>query len=218
LKYNFADEVIDLFRIYAGMQKSDKLTFEWTQMGQNKLATVWTSPVADSTYCAIRCVAVVPNTTVAAALTLLLNDERLNEYDDMADKVEFITNVDEKTNIRRILFKGIWPTSPRDFVACTTRRTYKDGSVIIATRTPNSNVYPDVKSHVRGTIKVSGYLIQPSEAVGDLALVPKGHVRIQLQAHSELGGSLPTGIINSLSSAAPMKIVNTIADILSRGK
>ncbi len=120
--------------------------------------------------------------------------------------------------MRRVMFKGIWPTSPRDFLGCTTWRPFPDGSVIIATRSPRDSLKhcPEASGYVRGSILISGYLIQPAEVFNNPSVVPPGHVKVTLQAHTELGGTLPTGIINSLSSAAPLKIVNTIADILSK--
>ncbi len=193
------------------------MTFAWQKVDTKKLATVYTSPIEGSPMCAIRCSAVIPNTTVINLLNLLLNDDRIKEYDDMVDQVVFISNVNERARLARMVMKGIWPTSPRDFLCCTTWRVLPDGSVIIASRSPrdNSTLAP-VDGCVRGSVHVSGYLIQPSEVVNDLASCPKGSVKVTLQAHSELGGSLPTSIINKLSSAAPMNIVNTIADIISQ--
>jgi hypothetical protein len=133
-----------------------------------------------------------------------------------------MSNVDEKTNIRRVCFKAVWPTAPRDFVICTTWSEQHDGSVIVATSSVSDDVCPPQKGFVRGSINISGYHIVPYSAATssshqpEIAALKSGECLLTLTAHSNLGGSLPASLINMLSTTAPLKIMNAIAAILQK--
>ena len=108
--------------------------------------------------------------------------------------------VDEKTAIRRIAYKAIWPTAPRDFVVCTTWAALPDSSILIATRSASDTLCPPKSGYVRGHLTISGYHITDGECGCHMVMC----------AHSDLGGSVPSGIINMLSSAAPLKVLAAI--------
>lgn len=104
-------------------------------------------------------------------------------------------------------FKAIWPTAPRDFLACTT--WYEEHGVFyISTKSAPDEYFPRKNDYVRGNIVVSGYRLQPR---GDTAC------DICLIAHTELGGTLPVSIINMLSATAPFKMLSAMTEILKRG-
>ena len=120
-----------------------------------------------------------------------------------------IMRLNDCTAIRRIRFKAIWPTAPRDFVLLTTWTELPDGTIIISSRSAPNSMYPKEAEVVRGNIQVSGYIIRPIDS-------PEGkECEVTLCAHSDLGGTLPIGIINMLSSAAPLKILSTISQLVS---
>jgi hypothetical protein len=101
-------------------------------------------------------------------------------------------------------FKAIWPTAPRDFLVCTTWNELEDGSILISSRSAWSDLYPSQEGYVRGFLNISGYHITPckdSEIGCDITMC----------AHSDLGGTLPTGIINMLAFAAPVKMLAAIS-------
>ena len=199
--------------------------------------------------------------------------------------------MDERTVVRRLCFKPVWPTAPRDFLCCTTWKQFPNGSILICTRSAPECVLPPQKGYVRGSIRISGYLIEPMECLlesdresksgsesksgggsgsrsqsrrdsgsgtgrekdggresdsqylhsthkGDSQYLQSqsqsqlqlqngsgGEVRsgseckgcrVTLTAHTDLGGSLPPTVINMLSTAAPLKMMAAIADIVAR--
>ena len=184
--------------------------------------------------------------------------------------------MDERTVVRRLCFKPVWPTAPRDFLCCTTWKDFPNGSILICTRSAPECVLPPQKGYVRGSIRISGYLIEPMECLLESDRESKSgsesksgggsgsrsqsrrdsgsgtgrekdggresdsqHLQSQLQgisggergsrggteckgcrvtltAHTDLGGSLPPTVINMLSTAAPLKMMAAIADIVAR--
>ena len=137
---------------------------------------------------------------------------------------QFLYKADEKVAVRRMAFKAIWPTAPREFLVCSTYEAQQDGSVLVCTRSPEPDVSDDIlpptEGYVRGRLQISGYYIQPYASLSDKdrADVPQDGCRVTLTAHSELGGTLPSSIINMLSTAAPMKILASVAKILEKEK
>jgi hypothetical protein len=101
-------------------------------------------------------------------------------------------------------YKGVWPTQPRDFILCTAWQRLESGAVAITSMSVPDEVCPAREGYVRGTVNISGYFIAPS---------PGGGLSVMLCLHSDLGGSLPAGIINMLSTSAPIKMLTTINQI-----
>jgi START domain len=133
-----------------------------------------------------------------------------------------VIQIDEFTAIRRVACKPVWPTAPRDFVVCTTWEESEDGCILLCTRSVPDHFKEKVGNYVRGFINVSGYYIQPKSTLdpSDPAYndCPEGGCKVTLAAHTELGGSLPASVINMLSTAAPVKILNRVRDITSAEK
>eukprot|EP01035_Chromulina_nebulosa_P024607 gene24607-32049_t len=138
-----------------------------------------------------------------------------------------ILKVDGETSIRRVCFKGIWPTAPRDFVLCTTWQLQNDGSILIATMSADDSLFAQQKGYVRANIQISGYCIQPYSSDAPVSvdlhgnvngpptttLLSPGEFKVTLVAHTELGGSLPASVINMLSTQAPVKMLTAISEI-----
>jgi hypothetical protein len=122
-----------------------------------------------------------------------------------------VLRVDENTAIRHMSFKGVWPTAPRDFVLCSTiiRDEEHNGKTrsYVSSISAWNDLLPPQRGYVRGTLLISGYVIEEVEGSPQSA-------RITLCAHSDLGGQLPSSLINALSVNAPIKILTAISEVL----
>ena len=87
-------------------------------------------------------------------LSLLLDDNRMNEIDDMVDFVVPLIKVDARTSVRRVCCKPVWPTAPRDFIVCTTWTELADGSVMVCSRSAPNDVLSTQRGYVRGFINI----------------------------------------------------------------
>ena len=132
--------------------------------------------------------------------------------------------IDAKTVIRRLCFKEVWPTAPRDFVVCASWQQMADGSVLIVSRSVPDTLCAQEKPYVRGFLQVSGYLLQPYDADRPIPLqltcatggfLAPGECKVTLLNHTELGGTLPASVINVLSTSAPLKILSSLSAIVS---
>jgi hypothetical protein len=121
-------------------------------------------------------------------------------------ELQLIHQINDKAAIRRMRFKAIWPTSPRDFVVCTSWTKIGDAALISTMSVPNT-FFPAQSGFVRGTVHISGYFIVPMTDESGPGL------NVTLCVHTDLGGTLPVGIINMLATSAPIKMLNTISQI-----
>lgn len=119
-----------------------------------------------------------------------------------------ICRLSDHSAVRRMTFKAVWPTQPRDFIVCTSWSQLDDGSVAITTISVPDEICPPKEGFVRGTVNISGYLINPVTSAAGMAAL-----NVTLCLHTDLGGSLPVGIINMLATSAPIKMLTTISQI-----
>lgn len=131
---------------------------------------------------------------------------------------QLLVKVSERTSIRRMCFKPVWPTKPRDFLCCTTWREQEDGSLLVCTRSVPEKLREVEEGYVRGTILISGYSIQPYHTLKKDDIYYNDDInafgcKVTLIAHTDLGGGMPPWIINMLSSEAPLKMLIKIRGI-----
>ena len=226
---NVAATSIELMKMYLGLGMEDQesknilisMQLDWQQRIKNKTMHVSTTMVKDSQWNAIRAVTTI-HADLPQIVELLIDDNRITEFDDMVDVVVPLIKVDTRTAIRRICCKAIWPTAPRDFIVCTTWTELEDGSVMVCSRSVTDEVFNQQKGYVRGFVNVSGYYVQRRSSLAEndpsYADCPINGCKITLTAHTELGGYLPSSVINMLSTSAPLKILTAIDGIVSSVK
>lgn len=80
--------------------------------------------------------------------------------------------LDDVTAVFRIAFKGVFPTSPRDFCTrmlfklhfadgslVTQVRLLESGTWVVIAKSHITNKCPEVKGHVRGELIIAGYVV-----------------------------------------------------------
>jgi hypothetical protein len=210
-----------ILKLYVGLLREDKYVFDWQVKTKKSNVEVSVSPINGSAWFALKATTTIPHVTKEKLKDFLIDDNNLSGYDDMIDKVEVrvssldlssishnvsqpLLRVNEGTAIRRMMFKGVWPTAPRDFVVCTTWSELDDGTILISSRSAWDELSPPEEGYVRGFLNISGYHIVPCKD-------SDSGCHITMCAHSDLGGTLPIGIINMLAFSAPIKMLAAIA-------
>ena len=197
-----------------------QLGIEWTERARREKTAVFACMLPGNVWQAYLTVTSF-QASRDAILELLLDDSRICEFDELFDSFRPIVRVDACTSVRRMAFKAIWPTSPRDFLVLTTSSLRPDGTALIASRSASNTLEPPVPGFVRGFIQATGYYIQPYETLSEaerreLPFLAPGGCRVSFIVHSELGGSLPVSVINMLGINAPIKMMSAIDHIVSR--
>ena len=218
-------EAIHLIKIFLGHNPdTKKLGLAWERKLTNKTVTVDCSPVNGSNWAAIRGVTMARSVDIEDIIALLSNDDRTKEYDNMFDKYTFLCESDKEPyfKVRLVQMSGIWPTAPREFIVLSVRKDEADGTVYMCSRSPTHHVIePESKGYVRGQIQITGYCLQPYNTFND-SNRPAGmgldDVQITLCAHTELGGTLPSSVVNRLSTGAPVNILTAITSVVNNKK
>ncbi|CAN0011199.1 unnamed protein product, partial [Choristocarpus tenellus] len=122
---------------------------QWRPVRVRRTIHIWTSTVEGSPYCRIRG-RVRCEATPAQLLQLLIDDERIEEYDRMFDCYELVERSSDRTSVRWSAYRAIWPTRPRDFVIKSTWEEFADGTIVIATQSVEHPDYPETPTFVRG--------------------------------------------------------------------
>jgi hypothetical protein len=139
---------------------------------------------------------------------LVTDGSRQCELDPQRNLHERIKDYSNHTFVDYIRFKGVWPTSPRDFVSMAHWRMLNDGSVILFTFAEKyDDLRPVFDGLVRGEITVGGYWLQPN-AQG---------TKISYLIHSDLKGSLGSTVVNFVSTSQPA-ILSTVNKTLNNDK
>mmetsp|Transcript_12128 Transcript_12128/g.20100 ORF Transcript_12128/g.20100 Transcript_12128/m.20100 type:complete len:141 (+) Transcript_12128:319-741(+) len=126
----------------------------------------------------------------------------------MFDRIEFIERIDERSAIRRSLYKPVWPTQGRDFVINTTWEPLEDGRVIVATRSVDHPAAPPVRNYTRAGVLCAGYLCTPMESDGNLVTF------LDVIVHTDLACDwLPPAVLNPLSNTKPTRFFQSIQRI-----
>lgn len=189
-------------------------TLVWQVRTKRDDMTLYKTMVPGSTWQLIKCTCYM-NFKKEPIQSLLSDDSRLGLYDDMFDYCTYIRRADPFTNIRRMCFKPVWPTSPRDFVVSTTTYHMADGSALLATRSLVGEL-DEQAGYVRGRLHISGFLIVPCCRLPEDPMantVPDG-CRVTLVVHIDLGGNLPSGPLNFFTMNAPLRLLSRVKEVL----
>jgi hypothetical protein len=214
--------------IYLGLENDPahplmaQLGIEWQEKGRKDKTRVYACSFPGNPWRAVKSITSF-QASLEDILALLLDDTRIQEFDEIFDNFQPILRLDACTNVRRLIFKGIWPSAPRDFVVMTTCFRRPDGSAIIASRSATNELEPPVAGFVRGFTQVTGYHVQPYETLSesecaDFPGLASGGCVVTGLWHSELGGTLPASLINILSVNAPLKMLHAMDCILAQPK
>ncbi len=194
----------------------------WSVVREKRGITIWTgnssvlkpSPIRGRMVCAA---------TPAELLSLLIDDERIGEYDNLFDKSILIERLNDRTVVRRSCYRAIWPTRPRDFVIKSTWEEFADGSVVLATHSVDHPDCPESPTYTRGKMFMCGFVIVPRSLEGypDVQLSSPDSLQIQpsseitMYAHTDLGGNIPDSILNRLSKKPAYRVLRKIQKMVA---
>lgn len=206
---HYVSEARRLFRIFTGLTPVEGLVFNWVLRSTKGNITVHSSDVPDSTWQATKTDCII-KASKHRICQLITDDTRTCEYDDGVDGYEMLQRVDPQTAIRHYKFKPIWPTAPRDAAMVTTWEELENGSILISTVSMPDDYCPPVQNFVRLKLLSSGALLRPIDEKHG------GGTAVTFITHADLGGSVPSFIINMLGTGAPIKNMTNVQRICEK--
>lgn len=134
---------------------------------------------------------------VFALLTDLRRQKEIDPSRAVHDRVQ---DISMHAWVDYIQAKGIWPTSPRDFVNFANWRLLTNGSVMILSFSDPlySEMRPAKEGIVRGEMLIAGFLLTPQ---------PEG-TKLGYVLHLDLKGSIPNTVVGLAASSQAMLLAN----------
>lgn len=165
---------------------------------------LWKGSVTDSPWAILKA-----TVTIRASLdtisTIVYDLNNITDIDEMVKVATVVEDISNDISIRHVSAKPVFPTTARDFVVCSTRTVLDERkSVVITTKSiEHPDVVPERRTHVRANMHISGYLI---EQLDD----GSSSCKVTLICHTNLGGSVPSALINTFSTSAPLKLMQNM--------
>lgn len=136
--------------------------------------------------------------------SVIADINRQKEIDPQRLIHEKIKEYSNHTWVEYLRFKGVWPTSPRDFVNITHWRLLNDNRIIIFGFSEKfDDLKPPVDGHIRADMITAGYVLTPVS----------GGTKVQYLVKTDLKGTLPVSVVNFASNNQPSILV-TIRKIM----
>ena len=142
-------------------------------------------------------------------LRLLLDPSNTSKFDEMLKEARIIRQVSPAISLVQLVYKAIWPTSPRDLSLLSVTGQVDQKTWISSAFSVVDDEVPAEKGHVRAHLEVGGYVIlavpdQPEQS------------QVTYVACVDLKGNIPLFVVNKVTSSQPMcvKGLRTLAEPL----
>jgi hypothetical protein len=137
--------------------------------------------------------------TVVNLFGIICSAERKRDLDPQLHSARLAKQLSSHTTVEYLKFKQIWPTATRDFANLVHWRLLQNGSVaIVAFSEKFDDICPVEQGVVRAELILSGYLLTPTSRGTTVSYV----------VQTDQKGSLPSSIVNFISTMQPMCLAN----------
>ncbi|KAF0684344.1 Aste57867_23657 [Aphanomyces stellatus] len=186
-------------------------SIEWSEVKEWDGVTVFRGVVDDNDWNCIKAVATV-HCSAQSLADRLADPAEMKTFDSNTDAVTVVEVVDAATTILHVRAKAIFPTTARDFSVVTAR--HMDASsmagsprTVIASRSIDHEDIPVDPWYVRAYTYLSGYVLQP---------LSESECQVTMIVHMNLGGSLPSFVINLLAVDAPIYLLQRLRELYAK--
>ena len=139
-------------------------------------------------------------------LRFLKDSTYITQLDDMLKEARKIHVISGAVQLVQMLYKGVWPTSPRDFAVLSISGQLDPGTWISAGVSIEDTRIPQEKGHVRGHLEAGGYVIRAVPGKPDVS-------EVTYVAQVDLKGSIPSMVVNKIADSQP-QCVNRLRNIV----
>lgn len=128
----------------------------------------------------------------------VLNDPSYTTVlDDMLKESRIIYDLSKSLHLVQLLYKGVWPTAPRDFSVLSIQGELDKRTWISSGITVEDPRIPEEKGYVRAQLDVGGYLIRSVPSNPEMS-------EVTYVARVDLKGNIPAFAVNKISQSQPL--------------
>ena len=121
------------------------------------------------------------------------------QLDDMLREVQLIHKTNITLNLAHLMYKAVWPTSPRDFAMLSVGGQIDEHTWVQAGVSVEDYRIPEEKGYVRASLISGGYMIKDCPGQPERS-------QVTYIAKVDLKGSIPTFVVNKVSASQPQCI------------
>ena len=118
------------------------------------------------------------------------------KLDEFLKESKIVHEVSGAVHIVHLLYKAVWPTSPRDFSIMSVSGQFDKQTWVEAGVSVQDPRIPQEKGYVRGELIVGGYVIRSVPDNPELS-------EVTYAAQVDLKGSIPTFVVNKITESQP---------------
>ena len=131
-------------------------------------------------------------------ITRVLNDPSYTTVlDDMLKESRIIHELSKSLHLVQLLYKGIWPTAPRDFSVLSIQGELDERTWISSGISVEDPRMPEEKGYVRAQLDVGGYVIRSVPSEPEMS-------EVTYVARVDLKGNIPAFAVNKISQSQPL--------------
>ena len=130
---------------------------------------------------------------------VLKNPKYTTQLDEMMKESRSIDRISNCLSVVHLLYKGVWPTAPRDFALLSVSGQVDDNTWIQTGLSIVDPRIPEEKGHVRGNLFVGGYVIMACPGNPEISSVTYAN-------KVDLKGSVPSFVVNKVVSSQPLNV------------
>jgi hypothetical protein len=128
----------------------------------------------------------------------VLNDPSYTTVlDDMLKESRIIYDLSKSLHLVHLLYKGVWPTAPRDFSVMSIQGEVDERTWISSGISVEDPRIPEEKGYVRAQLDVGGYLIRSVPSAPEMS-------EVTYVARVDLKGNIPAFAVNKISQSQPL--------------
>ena len=128
----------------------------------------------------------------------VLNDPSYTTVlDDMLKESRIIYKLSKSLHLVQLLYKGVWPTAPRDFSVLSIQGEVDERTWISSGISVEDPRIPEEKGYVRAQLDVGGYLIRSVPSEPEVS-------KVTYVARVDLKGNIPAFAVNKISQSQPL--------------
>jgi len=205
---------------YAGDLNYTGTALEWILAHHSGESTVRTATVPGTPWQLVAGAVTVP-ATVGQLVSLLTDDSKRQKYDTMFKGSIEHFQVDARTSLKTLVYRGVWPVTDRRFQVYMTWQPFGSSDsgwgrgALVGTRSVPSKLMPPMAEEnaaalgadfcVLGQIYTAGFSIQPLETG-----LAGPACRVTMVSHIDFAGDMPVPMINYIQSTVMPGMLNLI--------
>ena len=129
-------------------------------------------------------------------LRFLKDPSTTTKLDELLKESKIVHEVSGAVHIVHLLYKPVWPTSPREFSVMSVSGQFDKQTWVEAGISVQDPRIPQEKGYVRGELIVGGYVIRSVPDNPELS-------EVTYAAQVDLKGSIPTFVVNKITESQP---------------